>query len=89
MKIRQPLASLEIVTRDEGERRVLFWLWQINSQKKWGKGPITNAESRIRDVDMAAEMVNFTKDNILQQSAMAMLTQANQQPNQILSLLQG
>ena len=49
---------------------------------------LTNAESRIRDVDMAAEMVNFTKNNILQQSAMAMLAQANQQPNQILTLLQ-
>ena len=49
---------------------------------------LTNAESRIRDVDMAAEMVTFTKNNILQQSAMAMLAQANQQPNQILSLLQ-
>ena len=49
---------------------------------------LTNAESRIRDVDMAEEMVTFTKNNILQQSAMAMLAQANQQPNQILSLLQ-
>ena len=49
---------------------------------------LTNAESRIRDVDMAAEMVTFTKNNILQQSAMSMLAQANQQPMQILSLLQ-
>ena len=49
---------------------------------------LTSAESRIRDVDMASEMVNFTKNNILQQSAMAMLAQANQQPQQILSLLQ-
>ena len=49
---------------------------------------LTSAESRIRDVDMAAEMVNFTKNNILQQSAMSMLAQANQQPMQILSLLQ-
>jgi len=48
---------------------------------------LTAAESRIRDVDMADEMVTFTKNNILQQSAMAMLAQANQQPNQILSLL--
>ena len=48
---------------------------------------LTSAESRIRDVDMASEMVNYTKNNILQQSAMAMLAQANQQPNQILSLL--
>jgi flagellin len=49
---------------------------------------LTAAESRIRDVDMADEMVSYTKDNILQQSAMAMLAQANQQPQQILSLLQ-
>ena len=49
---------------------------------------VTAAESRIRDVDMADEMVAYTKDNILQQSAMAMLAQANQQPIQILSLLQ-
>jgi flagellin len=49
---------------------------------------LTTAESRIRDVDMADEMVKYTKDNILQQSAMAMLAQANQQPQQILSLLQ-
>ena len=48
---------------------------------------LTSAESRIRDVDMASEMVNFTKNNILQQSAMSMLAQANQQPQQILSLL--
>ncbi len=48
---------------------------------------LTAAESRIRDVDMAAEMVNYTKNSILNQSAMAMLAQANQQPQQILSLL--
>ena len=49
---------------------------------------LTAAESRIRDVDMAEEMVGYTKDSILNQSAMAMLAQANQQPQQILSLLQ-
>ena len=48
---------------------------------------LSAAESRIRDVDMAAEMVSYTKDSILNQSAMAMLAQANQQPQQILSLL--
>ncbi|MBQ7668894.1 MAG: flagellin [Clostridia bacterium] len=48
---------------------------------------LTAAESRIRDVDMAAEMVSYTKNSILNQSAMAMLAQANQQPQQILSLL--
>ena len=49
---------------------------------------LTSAESRIRDVDMANEMVSYTKNNILNQSAMAMLAQANQLPQQILSLLQ-
>lgn len=49
---------------------------------------LTAAESRIRDVDMADEMVKYTKDSILNQSAMAMLAQANQQPQSILSLLQ-
>jgi flagellin len=45
------------------------------------------SESRIRDVDMAAEMTNFTKLNILQQAGTSMLAQANQAPQNILSLL--
>jgi flagellin len=45
------------------------------------------AESRIRDVDMASEMVNFTKQNILQQAGTSMLAQANQAPQGVLSLL--
>jgi flagellin len=45
------------------------------------------AESRIRDVDMAAEMMDFTKNNILQQAAQAMLAQANQAPQGVLQLL--
>lgn len=45
------------------------------------------AESRIRDVDMAREMMQFTKNNILQQAAQAMLAQANQQPQGVLQLL--
>jgi flagellin len=45
------------------------------------------AESRIRDADMAAEMITFTKNQILQQSGMAMLAQANQSPQSVLSLL--
>lgn len=45
------------------------------------------AESRIRDVDMAKEMMNFTKTNVLNQAAQAMLAQANQLPNQVLQLL--
>jgi flagellin len=48
---------------------------------------LTAAESRIRDVDMANEMMEFTKNNILQQAAQAMLAQANQQPQGVLQLL--
>src|SRR3954451_23465525 len=48
---------------------------------------LTASESRIRDVDMAAEMVNFTKLQILQQSGTAMLAQANQTPQSVLQLL--
>jgi len=46
------------------------------------------AESRIRDVDMAKEMVNFARDTILQQAAQSMLAQANQQTQGVLALLQ-
>jgi flagellin len=50
---------------------------------------ITASESRIRDVDMASEMVNFTKTGILQQAGQAILAQANSAPQGILSLLRG
>lgn len=50
---------------------------------------LTSAESRIRDADMAKEMTEFTKNNILNQSAQAMLAQANQLPQGVLQLLQG
>ena len=49
---------------------------------------ISAAESRIRDVDMAKEMMAYTKNNILVQSAQAMLAQANQVPQSVLQLLQ-
>lgn len=48
---------------------------------------LTAAESRIRDVDMAKEMMEFTKNNILNQASTAMLAQANQQPQGVLQLL--
>jgi flagellin len=47
------------------------------------------AESVIRDVDMAEEMANFTKNNILQQAGTAMLAQANQSSQSVLQLLRG
>ena len=46
------------------------------------------SESRIRDVDMAKEMVKYSKDNILSQAAQSMLAQANQQTSGVLALLQ-
>ena len=49
---------------------------------------LTAAESRIRDTDMAKEMMNFTKNQILSQAAQSMLAQANQLPQGVLSLLQ-
>ncbi|MGM8366480.1 flagellin Hag [Virgibacillus sp. W0181] len=48
---------------------------------------LTAAESRIRDVDMAKEMMEFTKNNILTQASQAMLAQANQTPQGVLQLL--
>jgi flagellin len=50
---------------------------------------LTASESRIRDVDMAAEMVNFTKTGILQQAGQAILAQANSSPSGIVQLLRG
>ena len=49
---------------------------------------LTAAESRIRDLDMAKEMTNYTKNNILVQAATAMLAQANSAPQGVLQLLQ-
>ena len=45
------------------------------------------SESRIRDTDMAAQMVEFTKDQVLSQAGTAMLAQANQSSQNVLSLL--
>ncbi|XOQ43481.1 MAG: Flagellin [Clostridium sp.] len=50
---------------------------------------LTSAESTIRDVDMASEMVELTKNQILEQAATSMLAQANAQPQSVLSLLKG
>ncbi|MED4122344.1 flagellin, partial [Niallia taxi] len=49
---------------------------------------LTAAESRVRDVDMAKEMMTQTKNSILAQAAQSMLAQANQQPQGVLQLLQ-
>jgi len=49
---------------------------------------ITDAESRVRDTDVAEEMMKFTKNNIMNQASQAMLAQANQLPQGVLQLLQ-
>ena len=49
---------------------------------------ITRAESTLRDSDMAAEMSNLTKDQILLQASTAMIAQANQVPETVLGLIQ-
>jgi len=48
---------------------------------------LTDAESRIRDTDFAKETMQFTRNQILTQSATSMLTQANQLPSSVLNLL--
>ena len=49
---------------------------------------LSASESRIRDTDMASEMMNFTRSQILSQAGTAMLAQANQAPQGVLRLLQ-
>ncbi|MHB9037472.1 MAG: flagellin, partial [Armatimonadota bacterium] len=51
------------------------------------KENIQSTESSIRDTDMAAEMVNFTRNNIMSQAGVSMLSQANQSSQSLLSLL--
>lgn len=53
------------------------------------KENLTSSESQIRDADMAQEMTEYTRLQILQQSGISVLAQANQQPQQVLKLLQG
>ena len=60
--------------------------YTVNNLTTTGEN-LTNAESQIRDTDMATEMINYTKFNILQQASQAMLAQANQQPQAVLQLL--
>jgi len=61
--------------------------YTVNNLKNYSEN-LTEAESRIRDTDMASEMVNYSKSNIVQQAAQSMLAQANQSNQGVLSLLQ-
>ncbi len=61
--------------------------YTINNLENYSEN-LTSAESNIRDTDMATEMVNYSKNNILQQAAQSMLAQVNQSNQSVLSLLQ-
>ena len=60
--------------------------YAINNLKNTGTN-LTAAESRLRDVDVSQEMIEFTRDQIISQSGMAMLAQANTIPQGVLQLL--
>jgi len=94
----QPTASTAISTIDEAIKKVSSERAKLGAMQNRLEHTINNlsttaenltaSESRIRDVDMAKEMMEFTKNSILQQAATAMLAQANQQPQGVLQLLQ-
>ncbi|MHB9922105.1 flagellin N-terminal helical domain-containing protein [Clostridium botulinum] len=90
-------ASAAIKTVNDGINKVSTERSKLGALQNRLEHTITNlntssenlqaSESRIRDVDMAKEMMNFSKNNILQQAAQAMLAQANQAPQGVLQLL--
>ena len=87
------LAKIENAIKKVSEQRATFGAVQnrlehtITSTDNTSEN-LQAAESRIRDTDMAQEMMNYTKSNILTNAAQSMLAQANQAPNNIMSLLQ-
>jgi flagellin len=86
------LASIDTAIQNVADARSTFGSVQnrlehtLNNLANYQEN-LTSAESRIRDVDMAAEMVTFTKLQILQQAGTSMLAQANQASQGVLSLL--
>jgi flagellin len=87
------LASIDTAIADVSAARTSFGSVQnrldhtLNNLASYEEN-IQSSESRIRDVDMASEMVEFTKNQILSQAGTAMLAQANQAPQSVLKLLQ-
>jgi flagellin len=89
---RAAIAAIEQAIKKVSEERAKLGAYQNRMEHTINNLSLTNenltaAESRIRDADMALEMTNFTKNNIINQSATAMLAQANQLPQGILQLL--
>ncbi|AQS54187.1 Flagellin [Jeotgalibaca dankookensis] len=91
--IKNNLTSLDTAIKTVSNARATFGAQQnrlehtINNLTTT-KENLSEANSRIRDVDMAQEMMDFTKSNILSQAATSMLAQANQMPQGVLQLLQ-
>jgi flagellin len=87
------IASIDAAIRNVNSQRASMGAIQNRLEQTISRLDLTSenlqaAESRIRDADMASEMIDFTRNQILQQSGTAMLAQANQAPQSILKLLQ-
>ncbi len=86
------ISDLDAAINSVNSDRAQYGAWQnqlehtVNNLSTTSEN-LSASESRIRDVDMASEMMNFTKNNILLQAAQAMLAQANSQPQGVLQLL--
>ena len=86
------LAGIDAAINAVSDQRAVYGAVQnrleyaSNAQKSYHEN-LVSAESRIRDVDMASEMVTLTKNQVLAQAGTAMLAQANQSPQSVLSLL--
>ena len=88
------IASIDAAIRTVNSQRASMGAIQNRLEQMISRLELTSenlqaAESRIRDADMASEMIDYTRNQILQQSGTAMLAQANQAPQSILQLLQG
>jgi flagellin len=86
------IASIDAAIRTVNSQRASMGAIQNRLEQTISRLDLTSenlqaAESRIRDADMASEMIDFTRNQILQQSGTAMLAQANQAPQSILKLL--
>jgi flagellin len=86
------IASIDAAIRTVNSQRAQMGAIQNRLEQTISRLDLTSenlqaAESRIRDADMAAEMIQFTRNQILQQSGTAMLAQANQAPQSVLQLL--
>ncbi|WP_096156604.1 flagellin N-terminal helical domain-containing protein [Bacillus sp. FJAT-45066] len=89
---KQAITTIDAAIKDVSEQRSNLGAWQnrldhtINNLNTSAEN-LQAAESRIRDVDMAREVMEMTKNNILSQASQAMLAQANQAPQAVLQLL--